>query len=193
MPHALQMFSGVVVSTADPQGLGRLQLRVDGASPGGPGPALGWARVATTPLGPTCVLTPAFAPGDSVLFAAAKPPLEGAIVLGLIGGRPVADGAAMHSVTLALGQGQQATIEAGAGGLRVSTSAGQQIALQADGDVSVASPGRVVVSAAEVQVTAGSITADAALTRFSGVVQCDTLIASNVVASSYTPGAGNTW
>jgi hypothetical protein len=32
---------------------------------------------------------------------------------------------------------------------------------------------------------------DAGMARFSGVVQCDTLIANSVVSSSYTPGAGN--
>jgi hypothetical protein len=26
-----------------------------------------------------------------------------------------------------------------------------------------------------------------------GVVKCDTLVANSVVASSYTPGAGNIW
>jgi hypothetical protein len=31
------------------------------------------------------------------------------------------------------------------------------------------------------------------MSKFSGVVQCDTLIASSVVGSSYTPGAGNIW
>jgi hypothetical protein len=27
----------------------------------------------------------------------------------------------------------------------------------------------------------------------SGVLKCDTLVANSVVASSYTPGAGNIW
>jgi hypothetical protein len=34
---------------------------------------------------------------------------------------------------------------------------------------------------------------DAGMAKFSGVVECDTLIASSVVAASYTPGAGNVW
>jgi hypothetical protein len=29
------------------------------------------------------------------------------------------------------------------------------------------------------------------MAKFAGVVQCDTLITNSVVASSYTPGAGN--
>jgi hypothetical protein len=34
---------------------------------------------------------------------------------------------------------------------------------------------------------------NAATSTFSGVVQCDTMIASTVVGTSYTPGAGNIW
>jgi hypothetical protein len=34
---------------------------------------------------------------------------------------------------------------------------------------------------------------DAAMSKFSGVVKCDTLISNAVVSSSYTPGAGNIW
>jgi hypothetical protein len=29
------------------------------------------------------------------------------------------------------------------------------------------------------------------MTRCSGVLQCDTMIANNVIGASYTPGAGN--
>jgi hypothetical protein len=32
---------------------------------------------------------------------------------------------------------------------------------------------------------------NAGMSKFSGVVQCDTLIANSVVSTSYTPGAGN--
>jgi hypothetical protein len=35
------------------------------------------------------------------------------------------------------------------------------------------------------------VTVDAGMSQFSGVVQCDTLIATSVVAQSYTPGIGN--
>jgi uncharacterized protein involved in type VI secretion and phage assembly len=51
----------------------------------------------------------------------------------------------------------------------------------------------VSVQAGQVKVEAGLVTVNAGMSRFSGVVQCDTLIASSVVSSSYTPGAGNVW
>jgi hypothetical protein len=37
------------------------------------------------------------------------------------------------------------------------------------------------------------VTVDAAMAKFSGVVKCEVLIATSVVGTSYTPGAGNVW
>jgi hypothetical protein len=37
------------------------------------------------------------------------------------------------------------------------------------------------------------VTVDAAMSKFSGVVQSDVLITNTVIASTYTPGAGNVW
>ena len=37
------------------------------------------------------------------------------------------------------------------------------------------------------------ITVNAGMSKCSGVVQADTVIASSVVGASYTPGAGNIW
>jgi hypothetical protein len=34
---------------------------------------------------------------------------------------------------------------------------------------------------------------DAGMAKFSGVVECQTLVATSVVAANYTPGAGNVW
>jgi hypothetical protein len=53
---------------------------------------------------------------------------------------------------------------------------------------------RVTIDApAQVTVTTGMVKVDAAMSNFSGVVKCDTLITNAVVSSSYTPGAGNVW
>jgi hypothetical protein len=51
----------------------------------------------------------------------------------------------------------------------------------------------VVQANAQVKVTAPMVTVESPMSKFSGVVQCDTLIAQSVVSSSYTPGAGNIW
>jgi uncharacterized protein involved in type VI secretion and phage assembly len=50
-----------------------------------------------------------------------------------------------------------------------------------------------ITAASEVTVTAPSVTVNAAMSTFSGVVQCQTLIATTVDSATYTPGAGNVW
>jgi hypothetical protein len=43
------------------------------------------------------------------------------------------------------------------------------------------------------EANAGMANVNAGMSKFSGVVKCDTIIANSVVGSSYTPGAGNIW
>ncbi len=64
--------------------------------------------------------------------------------------------------------------------------------LSPDG-VAVRSSGQVSVDASTVTVNAASVTVNAGMSRFSGVVQADTVITNAVVSASYTPGAGNIW
>ncbi len=52
---------------------------------------------------------------------------------------------------------------------------------------------KVQVQATQVEVSASMVTVNAAMSRFSGVVQADTVISNSVVSASYTPGAGNIW
>ena len=52
---------------------------------------------------------------------------------------------------------------------------------------------KVTVQATQVEVSASMVTVNAAMSRFSGVVQADTVISNSVISSSYTPGAGNIW
>ena len=40
-------------------------------------------------------------------------------------------------------------------------------------------------------VTAAQVTVNAALSKFSGIVQADTVITNAVVSTTYTPGLGN--
>jgi hypothetical protein len=37
------------------------------------------------------------------------------------------------------------------------------------------------------------VTVDAGMSKFSGVVQADTVICNSIISASYTPGAGNIW
>jgi uncharacterized protein involved in type VI secretion and phage assembly len=51
----------------------------------------------------------------------------------------------------------------------------------------------LTVQATQVSVTAAMVTVDAGISKFSGVVQADTVICNSVISASYTPGAGNIW
>ncbi len=63
----------------------------------------------------------------------------------------------------------------------------------AGANVTVTAASEVKVEAAQVKISAGMVTVDAAMSKFSGVVQSDVLITNTVIASTYTPGAGNVW
>lgn len=68
----------------------------------------------------------------------------------------------------------------------------EKIEMAASG-ITLTTSGNVKVQASQVEVTASMVTVNSGMSKFSGVVQCDTLISNAVVSSSYTPGAGNIW
>ncbi len=88
--------------------------------------------------------------------------------------------------------GQRITLKDGAGSVEIVDSNGNSVRLEASG-VTVNASAKVTVSASQVAVSAGMVTVDAGMSRFSGVVQADTVIANSVIGASYTPGAGNIW
>jgi uncharacterized protein involved in type VI secretion and phage assembly len=61
------------------------------------------------------------------------------------------------------------------------------------GGVTITTSASIEMDASSLTINAPSVTVNAASSQFSGVVQCDTLIASTVGGASYTPGAGNIW
>ncbi len=71
-------------------------------------------------------------------------------------------------------------------------AAGTTITMDSGG-VSVQTGAKVSVNASQVEVSSGQVTVNAALSSFSGVVRCDVLQATTVIATTYTPGAGNIW
>jgi phage baseplate assembly protein gpV len=69
---------------------------------------------------------------------------------------------------------------------------GNRISLGPAG-VEVVSATKVSLAGGSAEISAGLLTVAAGTSRFSGVVQADTVIANSIVAASYTPGAGNIW
>lgn len=77
-------------------------------------------------------------------------------------------------------------------GLKLQNSAGSEVSITSSG-LKIMSSGTIEIQGAQVKISAASINLDAAMTSTSGVIQTNTLIATTVVGSSYTPGAGNVW
>jgi len=88
--------------------------------------------------------------------------------------------------------GQRITLSDGPGTVKVEDANGNSAEFASAG-ITVIAAATVKVQAAKVEVSAGMVDVNSAMSKFSGVVQCQTLIATSVVSSSYTPGAGNIW
>jgi uncharacterized protein involved in type VI secretion and phage assembly len=88
--------------------------------------------------------------------------------------------------------GQKVTLKDGPGAVTIEDSNGNSVKLESSG-ITVTASAKVTINASTAAISAGMVTVDAGMSKFSGVVQCDTLISNSVVSASYTPGAGNIW
>jgi phage baseplate assembly protein gpV len=88
--------------------------------------------------------------------------------------------------------GLEIRLDDAAGRVTVSTPDGASISLE-HGKVVIEAAAEVEIRASQIKASAGMVNVSAGMAKFDGVVQCETLVATSVVASSYTPGAGNVW
>jgi uncharacterized protein involved in type VI secretion and phage assembly len=88
--------------------------------------------------------------------------------------------------------GQKITLHDGPGSVEIVDSNGNSLKMQASG-ITVNASAKVTVTASMVEVSASMVTVNAGMSKFSGVVQADTVICNSIVSASYTPGAGNIW
>jgi hypothetical protein len=88
--------------------------------------------------------------------------------------------------------GQRVTLQDGPGSVRIEDGNGNSITLGTAG-VTINASAKVTVNGSAVEVSATTVTVNTGMTKFSGVVQCDTLMSNSVISASYSPGAGNIW
>ncbi len=88
--------------------------------------------------------------------------------------------------------GQKVTLQDGPGSVELVDRNGNSIKMESSG-ITVTSSAKVTINASNVEVSAGMVTVNSGMSRFSGVVQADTVISNSVISASYTPGAGNIW
>ena len=86
------------------------------------------------------------------------------------------------SITVTDDNGGEIEIKRGAQNMKMTSS-----------EVSIESSAKVSITATNINLSASMVQVDAGISKFSGVVQADTVIANAVVGTSYTPGAGNIW
>lgn len=209
----------VVSDIKDPDNQGRVKVLLPWAKDSGAGQYEAWARLAAMMAGPNRGSW--FVPDvdDEVLVAfqggdPRRPYVLGMLWNGADSPPEAMDGAgnnykkvlrSRNGVQLTLddqdGQesfvvetpgGQKITLKDGPGAVEIVDSNGNSIKLETAG-VTVTASAKVTINASMVAVSASMVTVDAGMSKFSGVVQCDTLIATSVVGASYTPGAGNIW
>jgi len=206
-----------VVSNQDPSGLGRVLVSLPDPSNSGK-PAEAWAPVATLMAGnnrgtwfipdPGNEVLLAFEGGDidrpyvlGALWSAGSPPPE---QMDAAGQNPVRSIHSRNGVIISLydvsGEevlvlktpgGQSMTLRDGDGGsVEIQDANGNQIRLTATG-VQVIASAKLTLNASQIELSAGSLTVNSAMSTFSGVVKADTVITNSVISASYTPGAGN--
>ena len=212
---------GVVTDVADPDGLNRVKIKLLGYDGFDSQESEHWARVAVPFAGANRGAF--FIPdvGDEVLVSFVNGDPRFPVVIGsmwngsdsapetLGGGGGSVDrwaivGKQGTRIAIEEQQGGQPTIKLSTpggvtaeftdvgGGKIECVAAGTTITVDPSG-VTIDCPGTVTVNGSMVKVSAGMVTVDAGMSRFSGVVQCDTLITNSVISASYTPGAGNVW
>jgi uncharacterized protein involved in type VI secretion and phage assembly len=203
------LFLATVVNVADPDNRNRVQVLVYGADgvDGQNGPV--WARVAVPFAGASrgAFFIPdvgdevvvAFVGGDPrfpVTLGGGGQSVDRWTITGKAGSRIaiVEQPASSATITLSTPGGQSVTITDQGTSITLTNSSQNSVTIDSSGITINAAAGQVQITAAsEVTVNAPSVTVNAATSTFSGIVQCQVMQATTVVASTYTPGAGNVW
>jgi uncharacterized protein involved in type VI secretion and phage assembly len=208
-------YLGRVVSISDPDSHTRVQVRLYNApSAVGDSDCAIWARVAVPFAG--MLYVPDVDEEVVVVFVGGDP--RQPLVLGSLwsGGRAAPDQFGGDRVDRYVVKGKkgslltikedvdgQATITVQTPATDVSIVLNEQgsIQIQAGSNsvtldssgVTVTADQSVSVTGSQVEVTASQVTVNSAMSTFSGMVTCETLQATTVIAATYTPGAGNVW
>ena len=211
-------YPALVVALDDPEGLGRVRVRFPWSADDGAGYEA-WARTAVPFAGANRGAWWIPDVDDEVLVVFAfGDPSQPCVVGSLWNGQDAPpeemDSSQNNDLkVIASRTGVKITIDDASGGsrLKLETPAGQSIHIDdesqsvevrdASGNVvkldssgvTVTASAQVKVEAGTVEVNAGMVTVNAGMSKFSGVVQADTVIANSVISTSYTPGAGNIW
>ncbi len=214
------VFVAVVTDISDPDGQGRVKIKLPWAPDGaGEGYSV-WARLATLMGGNNRGSW--FIPDveDEVLVAfEAGDPRRPYVVGGLWNGSDAPpesmDGAgknykkvlrSRNGVKVTLddqdGQenfivetpgGQKISLKDGPAEIKIEDSNGNYIEMKMSGITINAAMKVTITAGTSLEINAPQVSVNSGMSRFSGTVQTPTIIATSVVGTTYTPGAGNIW
>jgi uncharacterized protein involved in type VI secretion and phage assembly len=89
--------------------------------------------------------------------------------------------------------GQKVTLKDGPGAVEIIDSNGNSVKLETSG-ITVNASAKITVNAGgQVEISASMVMVNAGMSRFSGVVQADTVISNSLISASQTPCAGSIW
>lgn len=211
------VYPALVIDNQDPDNQGRVRIRLPWSPDNGDTAYEGWARLATMMAGSNRgswfipdvddeVLV-AFEGGDTrrpyvvgMLWNGVDAPPERMdsnnnlkTILSRAGIRiSMDDSDGAVKLTLSTPGGHSLVFDDGDRSVTAADSGGNVIKMNSSG-ISISAPSKIKMDAAQIEASAGMVTVNAGMSKFSGVVQCDTLITNAVISSSYTPGAGNVW
>lgn len=215
--HFFGVYTALVTDVQDPDGQGRVRVRLPWATdPDGDAYEI-WARLATLLAGAERGTWFIPEPDDEVLLAFEAGDPRAPVVVGALWNGVDAPPEQMdnnnnlRSITSRSGirvtfddtdGGVQFTIETPGGqkivcadtpaSIDMQDSNGNQVTLDAGG-ITLNTGQNVTINATMLKVSASMVTVDAGMSRFSGVVQSDTNITNTTISATYTPGAGNIW
>ncbi len=213
------VYPALVTDIKDPDNQGRVKVSLPWAPDTGGGRYEAWARLATMMGGSNRGSWFVPDPNDEVLVAfeagdTRRPYVVGALWNGSDSPPESMDGGGNNykkvlrsrngvKVTLNDQDGQESfvaetpggqtiTLKDGPGSVEIVDSNGNSVKLEAAG-ITITASAKVTVNASTMEISAGMLTVNAGMSKFSGVVQADTVISNSVISASYTPGAGNIW
>lgn len=211
------VYPAIVTDVQDPEGMGRVRVRLPWLEDSGGDVYEAWARIATLMAGGNRGTW--FIPevDDEVLvsFQAGNvrhPYVMGALWNGVDNPPETMDSnnnirsiTSRSGITVTFddtdGQvkfiietpgGQKIECEDAPATITIQDANGNTITMDSAG-VTINTPAKFSVSASTVDITASMVTVNAGMSDFSGVVRSQTNITTSTISSTYTPGAGNIW
>lgn len=169
------VYRAVVTDNKDPEARGRLRVQVPEVESGE-----FWAELATLMAGDGYGTL--FLPdrGDEVLVAFEAGDLERPYVIGALwgAGQRAPAGAAK-------------TIRTRCGATITIDDARCEVRVDAPGGIRLTTSGSLQAQATQAGIDAAQLTVNSPTATFAGVVKCETLVATSVIAANYSPGVGN--